>query len=140
MVQPASTLDVMARSGSIGSLVSQTVADAKRLLNAQAALASSELMQTGAAAATTGAIALLAVGTALLFIVFALITVAYVLVAVGLPVWAGFAIVTGVLLVLTAVLALVAKASSAKITGPKLSVEQWRKTAQMLSEQPDTHA
>ena len=55
MVQPASTLDVMARSGSIGSLVSQTVADAKRLLNAQAALASSELMQTGAAAATTGA-------------------------------------------------------------------------------------
>ena len=71
--------------------------------------------------------------------IFLLVTFAYVLVALGLPVWAGFGIVTLVLFIVAAVLGLLGKKESAKIKGPDrtiVQIEQTKAALQSAVEQP----
>lgn len=83
---------------SIRQLVSAVASDARHLLQAQSELAKAESAQTKKDAQTTGgmlAVAAVAGATGGLFL---LLTLAWTLVALGLPTWAGFGIVTAVLL------------------------------------------
>ncbi len=94
---------------SIKSLIAAAVADLQKLIRAQVQLAKLELQQTTRDAAKTSIFlvgALVMAGTGGLFL---LVTLAYVLVALGLPVWAGFGIVTLVLFIVAAVLGLLGK-------------------------------
>jgi hypothetical protein len=124
----------MARQQSLGSLISSVVRDAKTLLNAQVALTKSEVQRTGqqiAVVSIFGVVALAAVASAGLF---GLVTLALVLVALGLPAWAGFLIVTGLLLLVAVIAGLVAKARSGKITGLHVAESEWKATTTAVSQ------
>ena len=58
----------------------------------------------------------------LLGVIFLLVTLAYVLVELGLPVWAGFGIVTLVLLLVGAIIALVGMRRAKTVHGPERSM------------------
>src|SRR6187397_1690502 len=90
----------------VAALVSSAIADSQLLLKQQMELTKTELDTTkNAAVATTGLFA--GAGLfGLLGFIFLLVAAAYGLVALGLPVWAGFLIVAGVLLIIAAVLGL----------------------------------
>ena len=117
---------------SIKALVAAAVADLQRLVKAQIALAKLELQQTGKAAGKTGIFLVGALSMAALGGIFLLVTLAYVLVALGLPVWAGFGIVTLVLFITAAILGLLGKKESAKIKGPDRTIAQIEQTASTL--------
>jgi uncharacterized membrane protein YqjE len=125
---------------SIKALIAAAVADLQRLVKAQIALAKLELQQSGRAAGKTGILLVGALSMAAMGGIFLLVTIAYVLVALGLPVWAGFGIVTLVLFIGAAILGLIGKKESAKIKGPERSIaeiEQTRDTLQgALGESP----
>lgn len=124
----------MAAQPSLGTLVSRVVKDAKTLLNAQIALTKTEAQQTGqqiAVVSVFGIIALAALSTAGLF---GLIALAYGFVALGLPTWAGFLIVTGILILAAVVAAAVAKVRSGKITGLHVAQAEWEATSQAVSQ------
>lgn len=124
----------MAAQPSLGTLVSRVVKDAKTLLNAQIALTKTEAQQTGqqiAVVSVFGIIALAALSTAGLF---GLIALAYGFVALGLPTWAGFLIVTGILILAAVIAAVVAKVRSGKITGLHVAQAEWEATSQAVSQ------
>ena len=121
-----------AGEASIKALVAAAVADLQRLIKAQIALAKLELQETGRAAGKTGIFIVAALSMAALGGIFLLVTLAYVLVAVGLPVWAGFGIVTLVLFILAAILGLLGKKESAKIKGPDRTIAQIEQTKATL--------
>jgi len=124
----------MAAQPSLGALVSRVVKDAKTLLNAQIALTKTEAQQTGqqiAVVSVFGIIALAALTTAGLF---GLIALAYGFVALGLPTWAGFLIVTGILILAAVIAAVVAKVRSGKITGLHVAQAEWEATSQAVSQ------
>ena len=104
----------MAAAGetSIKDLVRKTVSDGQRLVKAQLALTQAELSATGEAVARTSVFAFIAFGAVLLFGIFILITIAYVFVAIGLPVWAGFGIVSLILLITALTTGLLARAQA----------------------------
>jgi membrane protein implicated in regulation of membrane protease activity len=109
------------------------------LIKAQIALAKLELQQSGRAAGTTGIFIVGALSMAAMGGIFLLVTLAYVLVALGLPVWAGFGIVTLVLFLVAAVLGLLGKKASSKIKGPDRTIaqiEQTKAALQSAVEQP----
>jgi hypothetical protein len=84
-------------------------------------------------------VAPIVVGAVLAFLgfIFLLVTLAYVLVALGLPVWAGFGIVT-LLLIIVAVLFLVGRAGMKKIKGPERSIAAIEATKVALAGVPET--
>ena len=133
-----------AGEASLKALVAAAVADLQRLIKAQIALAKLELQQSGRAAGKTGIFIVGALSMAAMGGIFLLVTLAYVLVALGLPVWAGFGIVTLVLFIVAAVLGLLGKKESAKIKGPDRTIaqiEQTKAAIQSAVEQsPDSHA
>jgi hypothetical protein len=118
---------------SLAELIGQTVADGQRLIAAQVALAKAELQSTTKLAGKAAIFGLIALGALTLFVVFLLITIAYVLVELGLAVWAGFGIVTLVLLITAGIAAAIAVMKAKAIDGPKVVVEEFETTAQELS-------
>ena len=88
---------------SIRQLISDVAKDAKHLLQTQAELAKAETQETKQQASTTGGLFAVAAGAGAMGGIFLLVTIAWVLVALGLPTWAGFGIVTLVLLVTAAI-------------------------------------
>lgn len=115
-------------------MVSKTIADGQRLVTTQVALAKVELKSTAQDAGKVGIFIAVAIGSITLFVIFLLITLAYVLVAIGLPVWAGFGIVTLLLLFITTIAALLARAQAKKINGPKVIVDEVQQTARELEQ------
>lgn len=125
---------MMADQPSLGTLVSNVVKDAKTLLGAQVALTRTEAQRTGqqiAVVSVFGIIALAALSVAGLF---GLIALAFVFVALGLPEWAGFLIVTGILILAAVIAAIVAKVRSGKITGLHVAQAEWQATSQAVSQ------
>lgn len=123
------------RDESLVDLIGKTVNDGIRLIKAQVALAQQELRDAGKAAGNAGVAGLIALGSILLFVIFLLITAAHVLVALGLPTWAGFGIVTLVLLIAALIAAAIAKAQADKISGPKIAARELEKTRATIAEQ-----
>lgn len=137
MSTPNRSADQDRTDKSLGELIASLQADVSTLVTDQIALAKAELRDSarnaGAAAALIGAAAFLGV----LMIIFLFVTLAYVLVQLGLTVWAGFGIVTLLLLVLTMILLLIARSKGNKVKGP----ERTQRSMAALSElRPGTPA
>ena len=126
------------REPSLKDLLAKTAADAKRLANAQIALAKSELSSTGKRVGTGGALGIATLLIALYAGLFLLLALTFVLVAPGLPVWAGFLIVFGLLVIAAAVTGLLAKRQIEQAKGPELSVIEFERTKAALTGEPAT--
>ena len=113
----------MSQDRSIPELVRSVVTSGQRYVNAQRALVETEMKRAGREAGLAGAFAAVAIGTASLFVIFLLLTIAWALVQLGLQTWAGFGIVALVLLVLTLVMALLAKKKAEAVRGPQLALQ-----------------
>jgi len=123
-----------ANETSLKALVSAAIADLQRLIKAQIDLAKLELQQTGRAAAKTSGLLIGALTMAGVGGLFLLVTIAYVLVALGLPVWAGFGIVTLLLFLTAGVLGLLGRKAANSIKGPERTIEQIERTKAALAE------
>lgn len=124
----------MADQPSLGTLISNVVRDAKTLLNAQVALTRSEAQRTGQQVAVVSVFGLLALAALSIAGLFGLIALAFGFVAMGLPEWAGFLIVTGILLLVALIAAVVAKVRSGKITGMHVAEKEWKATSEAVSQ------
>lgn len=124
----------MADQPSLGSLISNVVRDAKTLLNAQVALTKTEAQQAGQQIAVVSVFGIIALTGLSMAGLFGLIALAFGIAALGLPVWAGFLIVTGILLLLAIVAGLVAKVRSGKITGLTVAQKEWKATTDAVSQ------
>lgn len=124
----------MADQPSLGSLISNVVRDAKTLLNAQVALTKTEAQQAGQQVAVVSVFGIIALTGLSMAGLFGLIALAFGIASLGLPVWAGFLIVTGILLLLAIVAGLVAKVRSGKITGLTVAQKEWKATTDAVSQ------
>lgn len=120
------------RPPSILQLLTSTIDNAKRLGQAQVALVKAELVADGTAIAQTGILGIVAVGSAGLATIFLLVTLAYVFVQLGLPVWAGFALVTLLLLITAGVTGALAYRRAQTIKGPQRAVQEVENTQRAL--------
>lgn len=122
----------------IRQLVASVAADTQRLAQAQAELVKTEMKATSGEVAQTGGMFIGAAAAGAMGGIFLLVTIAYVLVALGLPTWAGFGIVTLLLLIVAGILAMVGRKRAQNISGFGAAKVEWQKTKQMLSgKQPD---
>ena len=126
------------REPSIADLVRKTVSDAQKLVRAQIALTQAELTATSKAVSRAGVFAVLALVCLSLFGIFLLVTIAYAFVALGLPTWAGFGIVSLLLIITTVVSGLIARNQAQQIRAPKLALSELAKTRNTIAsvEQP----
>lgn len=108
---------------SIPELVRSVVTSGQRYALAQRALIQTEMKRAGREAGMAGAFAAVAIGTATLFAIFLLLTIAWALVQLGLQTWAGFGIVALALLIVTVIMALLAKQKAEAIRGPELAIK-----------------
>jgi len=115
-------------------MISRTIAQGQNLVRAQISLTQAELKSTAQDAGKVGIFAAVALGSIVMFTIFLLVTLAYVLVELGLPVWAGFAIVTLLLLITAIIAALLARAQAKKMNGPKVVVDEFQRTAKELEQ------
>ncbi len=109
---------------SIVELVKSASADVSTLVTDQIELTKAEMKASAKKAGNAFGLLAGAAFVAVLFLVFLLVTLAYVLVAVGLPVWAGFGIVTLLLLIIAAILGLLGKKHASQVKGPERSMAQ----------------
>jgi len=126
-------------SVSIRQLISDVAKDARHLMQSQAELAKVESKQTQKEAATTGGLFAVAAAAGAAGGLFLLLTIAWGLVALGLPIWAGFGIVTLVLFITAAIAGLVGKKKADQIKpfeATKLQVERTKKA--LSGAQPST--
>ncbi len=121
----------------IRELIGSVTSDAKKLAQSQSELAKLEIRSTGKDAGAAGGMFAGAAAVGGMGGIFLLITIAYVLVALGLPEWAGFGIVTLVLILVAGILAAVgsSKAKSAK-GAMELTKLEWERTQKALSGKP----
>ncbi|MFA7265423.1 MAG: phage holin family protein [Candidatus Nanopelagicales bacterium] len=112
-----------------------TVADnATALVSAQVELAKAEMKQSAQQAGAAFGLIAFAVAVIGIGAIFLLVTLAYVLVALGLPVWAGFGIVTLLLFVAGAILLVAGKAHAKKVKGPERAQAQMEITAKTFGD------
>ncbi len=110
----------MDQDTSLGGLIRQARLDVQRLVAAQVALVQAELRESGRAIGLTTLLILGALASVSAAGLFLLVTLALGIAALGLPVWAGFGIVT-LLLILGAIgLAFLGRRSARQIQPPTL--------------------
>ncbi len=119
---------------SLKELISNTIADGKKLLTAQVNLTTTEFQQTGKTIGAISVLAIVALSLLSLGGLFLLIALAYVLVAIGLPIWAGFLIMAGVLVLIAGILGAVAYRKSQSIEGPSVATKEWQKTSESIAQ------
>jgi len=117
----------------IRELIGSATRDVTTIVSCQVELAKAELRDSARQAGSAFGLLAVAGLFGLLAFVFLLVTLAYVLVQVGLPTWAGFGIVTLLLILVAAILAGVGKKHAVKIKGPERTVAQLEQTGQALS-------
>ena len=118
---------------SIKELLTKAVADSKRLANAQMALTKAEISESGARIGRGAGLGIATLGIVFFIVMFLLISLALVLVALGLPPWAGFLIITGLLVIAAAITALLARKSFNDVKPPTLAKAEFEKTKEALS-------
>ena len=123
----------MAERPGIGVLVSHVVRDAKALLAAQVSLTKAEVRHVGQEVAVVSIAGLLAVAGVSMAMLFGLIALAFGLAELGMPAWAGFLSVTGLLLLTAVIAGVVAKVRSGKITGLSVAQSEWQETTDAVS-------
>lgn len=116
----------------LGQLMSDASRDLTTILRSEVALAKAEL-KTDVQAAAVGAAMFAAAGAvAFLAVILLLIAAGYGLVAAGLPPWLAFLAVAVVLLLATAVLALVGKSRISRAGPPQRTIRTSRETVKTL--------
>ena len=123
----------MAERPGIGVLVSHVVRDAKALLAAQVSLTKAEVRHAGQEVAVVSIAGLIAVAGVSMAMMFGLIALAFGLMELGMPVWAGFLCVMGLLLLTAVIAGIVAKVRSGKITGLSVAQAEWQETTDAVS-------
>lgn len=118
---------------SIRQLISDVAKDAKHLIQVQTELAKVETKEVQQEAAKTGGAFAVAAGAGALGGIFLLVTIAWVLVELGLPIWAGFGIVTLALLLTAAVAALIGRKKASGIKKFDVTKRELERTKQVLS-------
>ncbi len=116
----------------LGPMISGVTQDLTALVKDQVALTKSELRESARTAVASSAMLVVAAFVALLALIFLFVTLAYVLVALGLPTWAGFGIVTLVLLLVAALLGLIGAKRVRSVRGPERSLQQLAETQALL--------
>lgn len=116
----------------LGPMISGVAQDLSALVKDQVALTKSELRESARTVASSSGMLVGAVFVALLAVIFLFVTLAYVLVELGLAVWAGFGIVTLLLLVVAAVLGLIGVQRVKSVRGPERSMKQLAETQALL--------
>ena len=119
---------------SIKDLLTKAVADSKRLATAQLALAKTEISESGQKIGVGAGLGIATLFILFFVVMFLLISLALVLVQLGFQPWAGFLIITGVLIIAAIITALLARKSLSSIKGPTLAIEEFEKTKAALSE------
>ena len=123
----------MSEQQSLGTLVKGISEDVSTLLRGEIELVKSELRESAQSAAAGGGLLVGAAVAAFLGLIFLLLTLAWALVALGLPAWAGFGIVTLLLVLVSAVLGLVGRSRLEQVRGPERTKASLAKTKAVLS-------
>jgi hypothetical protein len=118
---------------SFSTLVNSAITDTQSLVRQQIELAKAEVTQSAKQAAGASGLFIGAAILGFLAFVFALVAGAYGIVAAGLPIWAGFLIVGGILLLIAIILGLVGKSRTKHITPPQQAIGGVEKTKASLS-------
>jgi len=121
------------KDASIATLVNSAITDGQLLVKQQIELAKAELAHSAKHAASTSGMLIGAGVLAFLAFVFMLVAGAYGLVAAGLPVWAGFLIVAGILLLVAAILGLLGRNQARKVGPPQRAINQAQQTKAQLA-------
>ncbi len=130
----------MSEQQSLGAMVKGVTEDISTLVRGEIELAKTELRDTAKTAANGGVLLVVAGVTAFLAIIFLLLTLAWVLVQLGLPTWAGFGIVTLLLIIVAVVAGVLGKKRLDTVTGPERSQASIEKTKAVLSRKPPLDA
>lgn len=112
----------------IGELVSSAITDITTLVNDQIELTKVELKSSAQNAGRAFGLLGAAAGVGAMFGLFLLVTLAWVLVALGLPTWAGFGIVTLLLLITAGILGFLGYKKMQKVQGPKTAMKELEAT------------
>jgi len=121
---------------SLGAMVKGVTEDISTLVRGEIELAKTELRDSAKTAANGGALLAVAGVTAFLGVIFLLLTLAWVLVQLGLPTWAGFGIVTLLLIIVAAILFVLGRKRLETIQPPERSPASIEKTKAVLSRKP----
>jgi hypothetical protein len=116
-------------------MVSGVTEDISTLMRGEIELAKAELRETVQVASRGGGLLAGAGVLAFLGFVFLLVTIAYVI-SLWLPVWAGFGIVTLVLIIVAAILGVIGKKRLDEMKGPEITQQSLQKTKAVLSRKP----
>ena len=123
---------------SLGTLISGVTEDMSRLVRGEIELVKTEIRET-ARTAGQGTGLLVGAGVfAFLGLVFLLLTLAWVLVELGLPTWAGFGIVTLLVILLATVMGLVGRKQLESVKGPERSQASIEKSKALFSRAPSS--
>jgi uncharacterized membrane protein YqjE len=118
---------------SIIELVRSAAADTTELVKQQIELTKAEVKENVKTAGSSFGMIAVGLFILLLGLIFLLVTLAYVLVQLGLQVWAGFGIVTLVLLLVGGIIALVGIRRSKTVHGPERSMAALEATKSTFS-------
>ena len=121
---------------SLGSMVSGLTEDVSSLVRDQIALTKAELSQSAKTAAASSVLFIVAAALAGLGFVFLLVTAAYGLVAAGLPTWAGFGIVTLLLIIVAGITGYLGRNRAQMVKPPERAIAQLEQTKAVLSRTP----
>lgn len=121
------------QDSSVAALVSSAITDTQALVKHQIDLTKAELQQSARQAAAGSGMFVGAGVLGFLAFVFALVAGAYGLVAAGLPEWAAFLIVAGILILVAAILAVVGRGRMQKVGPPERSIAAAAETKAALT-------
>lgn len=113
---------------SIGSLVSAASRDVSTLIRAEVELAKAEVVSETKTAAKGAAMFIVSAIFGFFLLVMLLLAFAEGLIALGLPRWAGYLIVAGVLLLTAGILALLGRSALKKLKAPERTIETTKDT------------
>ncbi|MEZ5184331.1 MAG: phage holin family protein [Candidatus Nanopelagicales bacterium] len=115
-------IDTKQTEPGIIELVRSAAADTTELVKQQIELTKAEVKENVQKAGSS--FGMIAVGASIVLVglLFLLVTIAYVLVELGLPVWAGFGIVTLFLLIVGAIITVVGIRRAKTVQGPERSM------------------
>ncbi len=113
---------------SIGTLVSAASRDVSSLIRAEVELAKTEVVKEVKTAAKGAAMFIVAAVFGFFLLVMLLLAFAEGLIALGLPRWAGYLVVAGVLLLTAAILAAIGLRAVKRVKAPERTIETAKDT------------
>lgn len=121
---------------SLGQIFASITEDISALIRGEIALAKAEVKQSAQQAARGAGLIGVALFLGTIAFIFLLVAAAYGIVAAGLPVWAGFLIVAGLLILITVILGAIAVSRFKKVKGPERAQQQRDATREVLKAVP----